>query len=76
MIPVAASSVRPFGRFVAPYVIGCVPVTGILYSTSWPGVTPVSDGPLMRGAGPGFGVSTSRGSTGMSSATGAAHRSR
>ena len=49
-----------------------MPVTGILYSTSCPGVTPVSDGPLMRGAGPGLGVRISRGSTGMSIATGAA----
>jgi hypothetical protein len=53
-------------------MIGGVPVTGILYNTSCPGVTPVSDGPLIRGAGPGFGVRISRGSSGMSIATGAA----
>jgi len=34
MIPVVGSRVSPFGKFDTEYVIGFVPVTGILYSTS------------------------------------------
>ena len=54
--PVAGSSLTPEGRWSAVNCSGLVPVTGIVKMMGWPGLTPKTFGPLIRGMGPGWGV--------------------
>jgi hypothetical protein len=56
IIPVSGSQVNPSGRFITSYLIGFVPVTGIVKRNGEPGLTPKTLAPLIRGAGADGGV--------------------
>jgi hypothetical protein len=58
MIPVAESRFIEAGSFEAENRMGRCPVHGMRYRNGFPGRAPYTFGPLIFGAGPGFGVRT------------------
>src|SRR5262249_19678568 len=62
--PEVGSSFSPVGRFSAVKPIGRSPVAAIVNKKGFPGRTPKTFAPLMRGFGDGFGVRTTASSCG------------
>src|SRR6185312_3983786 len=56
ILPDSRSILTPAGRWSAENLTGRSPVAGMVNSIGWFGRTPKTFGPLMRGAGPFFGV--------------------
>src|SRR5262245_57961968 len=56
MMPVRASTASPAGRSGALNVMGRLPVAGMVKRKGWPGRTPNTRAPLMRGVAGGGGV--------------------